>query len=34
MLKYKNPQSYEKYMGRNITAVLIYLMLLIIAYSL
>ena len=34
MLKYKNPQTYEKYMGYNVMAVLAYLMLLIISYSL
>jgi 1,4-dihydroxy-2-naphthoate octaprenyltransferase len=33
MLNYKNPQSYEKHMGQNVMAVLVYLMLLIIAYS-
>ncbi len=34
MLNYKNPQTYEKHMGQNVMAVMVYLMLLIVAYSL
>ncbi|MDE1854886.1 MAG: prenyltransferase [Candidatus Micrarchaeota archaeon] len=34
IMKYRNPQSYEKYMAANITAIFVYQALLVIAYSL